>query len=64
MYELWARSRTLMKYMYLTSFDDPNQFHYMMDQVDRDEYSEAMILRGQDLMMYVEFKENIKRKTR
>lgn len=50
--------------MYLTSFDDPNQFHYMMDQVDRDEYSEAMILRGQDLMMYVEFKENIKRKTR
>lgn len=43
MYELWARSRTLMKYMFLTSFDDP-----MMDQVDKDEYSEAMILCGQD----------------
>lgn len=50
--------------MFLTSFDDPNQFHYMMDQVDKDEYSEAMILRGQDLMMYVEFKENVKGRTR
>lgn len=64
MYELWARSRTLMKYMFITAFDDQRQFHYMMDQVDRDEYSEAMILRGQDLMMYLEFKENVKRKTR
>lgn len=64
MYELWARSRTLMKYMFITSFDDPRQFDFMMDQVDRDEYSEAMILRGQDLMRYQEFKVLQKVKTR
>ena len=60
--ELWARSRETMRYEYLWRFDDERQKFFMIDQVDSDKYSEAMIIKGkgidQDLIMYEEFKEH------
>ncbi len=64
MYELKARNRITTKYELLRTFEDERQFHYMIDQVDREKYSEAMILRGQEREMYVEFKQKVKIKTR
>lgn len=72
MYELWARKRETCKDVKLASFTDKNQFHFMIDQVDREEYSDATIIEwvpGDSLphcAFYVEFKTygNIKRRVR
>ena len=57
MYELWGRNRTTKRYEFITRFDDDRQFYFMLDQVDKSKYYEAMILQGQSLKMYIEIKE-------
>lgn len=55
MFELWARRITTRNYEYITSFDDEKQKFYMMDQLDKSVYYEAMIIRNQECAMYREF---------
>ena len=43
-YELWARSRETKVYEWIQSFQDESQFYYMLDLVDSELYSEAMIV--------------------
>ena len=60
MYELTAKSRATKRYITLETFWDERQFHYMLDQVDPERYSEAMIIKWVDkdpfphCIMYVE----------
>ena len=44
MYELWGRNRTTKQYEMITRFDDDRQFYFMLDQVDKEKYYEAMIM--------------------
>ena len=48
MYELTAKSRDTKRYITLETFWDERQFHYMLDQVDPELYSEAMIIEWVD----------------
>ena len=68
MFELWARSIGRCRYERLDVFDDDRQFHYKIDCVDREEYSEAMITlpNGGPCLCDVDFKSygNIKRRVR
>lgn len=57
MFELWARNRDTKRYERLCQFNDDRQFYFMLDQVDRSKYYEAMITQDQHCLMYVEFKE-------
>lgn len=62
MFELWARNRKTMKYEYLYNFDNEQQKFFMIDQVDKSIYFEAMIIRknqsvNQEVVLYEEFKE-------
>ncbi len=58
MYELKGRNRTTKRYDKLKTFEDKKQFHYMLDQVDKSKYSEAMILNDSGgVEMYIEIKE-------
>ncbi len=56
MYELWGRNRETKRYELITRFNDDRQFYFMLDQVDKDKYYEAMVLQDQHLIMYVEIK--------
>lgn len=47
-YELAAKSRETRRYVTLNRFWDERQFHFMLDQVDPELYSEAMILEWDD----------------
>ena len=60
MYILTARDRTTKRWIDLEYFNDSRQFHYELDTVDPDIFSEAMIIdENHQVMMYTEFK-NIK----
>lgn len=61
MFELWAKRITTRRYEYITSFDDERQKFYMMDRLDRNIYSEAMILNNQQCTMYREFEKPLVR---
>lgn len=68
MYELWGREREDNQYHFISYFDDEKQFHYMIDTLDRDKYSEGMIICDQHCLFYQEFKKyepiKLKRKSR
>ena len=64
MYELWGRNRETKRYELITRFDDNRQSYFMLDQVDKDKYYEAMVLQGQHLIMYVDIKQPNSGKTR
>ncbi len=57
MFELWGRNRNTKQYELITRFNDDRQFYFMLDQVDKSKYYEAMITQGQSLKMYIEIKE-------
>ncbi len=60
MYELTGKNKTTKNWDKLNIFYDKNQFDYMLDTVDRNLYSEAMILEDTyplpTLRKYQEFK--------
>ena len=60
MFELWAKSKKTKKYELIRPFDDERQFYFMIDSVNPEYYSEAMIMQGRELKMYFEFKEHRK----
>ena len=62
MFELWAKKRRYPKYEYITSFEHEEQKYYMIDQLDRSIYSEAMIIKNQQCTMYREFEEPMVRR--
>lgn len=55
MYELWARRYETRRYEYITSFSNLDRKYYLMDQLDRSIYYEALIVQGQTCKMYREF---------
>ena len=58
MFELWARRRIIdgvgSPYEFIFSFNDESYKYTALDMLDRDIYQEAMIVRGNDCIMYVE----------
>ena len=59
MFELWARKRPVngvgSPFQWICNFDyEPNKF-YMIDQLDREIYQEAMVVEGERLVLYREF---------
>ena len=67
MFELWARKRPIdgvgYPYEFIFSFNDENYKYTALDMLDRDVYQEAMVVRGNDCIMYVELeKPYIKRR--
>ena len=67
MFELWARKRPVDRvgypYEFIFSFNDESYKYTVLDMLDRDVYQEAMIVRGNDCIMYVELeKPYIKRR--
>ena len=67
MFELWARKRPVdgvgYPYDFIFSFNDESYKYTALDMLDRDVYQEAMIVRGNDCIMYVELeKPYIKRR--
>ena len=66
MYELWAKKRKIdgkgQSYEYITSFEDEMQKFYYMDQLDREIYQEAMIIKNQECTMYREFEKSLVRR--
>ena len=44
-YEVWGRSRESKVYEFIDKFLDEQQKYYMLDLVDPEVYSEAMIIR-------------------
>lgn len=59
MFELWARKRMIdgrgQRYEFITSFEDEIQQFYMIDQLDKITYQEAMIIKNQQCVFYKEF---------
>ena len=69
MYSLWARKRKVngvgFQYEFIFHFDDESYKYTALDTLDRNIYQEAMIVRGNDCVMYVELqKPYVKRKVR
>ena len=69
MYSLWARRRKVngvgFPYEFIFNFDDESYKYTALDTLDRNIYQEAMIVRGNDCIMYVELqKPYVKRKVR
>ena len=67
MFELWARKRPVdgvgYTYEFIFSFNDESYKYTALDMLDRDIYQEAMVIRGNDCIMYVELeKPYIKRR--
>jgi hypothetical protein len=58
MFELWARKRPVdgvgYPYEFIFSFNDESYKYTALDMLDRDIYQEAMVVRGNDCIMYVE----------
>ena len=58
MFELWARKRPVdgidYPYEFIFSFNDESYKYTALDMLDRDVYQEAMVVRGNDCIMYVE----------
>ncbi|MBP5427004.1 MAG: hypothetical protein J6Y29_03830 [Clostridiales bacterium] len=57
MYELWGRNKETKQYEFITRFNDNNQFYYMLDQLDKSKYYEAIITQGQECKIYIEIEE-------
>ena len=59
MYQLWGRKRPTegvgFPYEYIFSFDNEDYKYTAIDTLDRSIYGEAMVVRGNDCIMYVEF---------
>lgn len=69
MYSLWARRRAIngvgFPYEFIFNFDDESYKYTALDTLDRNIYQEAMIVRGNDCIMYVELqKPYVKRKVK
>ena len=69
MFELWGRKRVVngvgFPYEFIFSFDDESYKYTALDTLDRNIYQEAMVVRGNDCVMYVELqKPYVKRKVR
>ena len=67
MFELWAKKRPVdgigYPYEFIFSFNDESYKYTALDMLDRDVYQEAMIVRENDCIMYVELeKPYIKRR--
>ena len=59
-YEVWGRSRETKRYEQIDTFPNEENKFYMVDQVDKNKYSEAMILQTEyqqesRLILYKEF---------
>lgn len=58
MFELWARKRPVdgvgYPYEFIFNFNDESYKYTALDMLDRDIYQEAMVVRGNDCIMYVE----------
>ena len=58
MFELWAKRRIIdgvgSPYEFIFSFNDESYKYTALDMLDRDIYQEAMIVKGNDCIMYVE----------
>ena len=69
MFELWGRKRAVNEvgspYEFIFNFDDESYKYTALDTLDRNIYQEAMIVRENDCIMYVELqKPYVKRKVR
>lgn len=69
MFELWGRRRKVngvgFPYEFIFNFDDESYKYTALDTLDRNIYQEAMVVRGNDCVMYVELqKPYMKRKVR
>ena len=58
MFELWAKKRPVdgrgFPYEFIFNFNDESYKYTALDMLDRDVYQEAMVVRGNDCIMYVE----------
>lgn len=62
-FEVWARNRETKKYERLFTFEDEIQKYYKLDCVDRELYTEAMIVKTEwqkmpEAIMFQEFPKN------
>ena len=69
MYSLWARRRAVngvgSPYEFIFDFYDESYKYSALDTLDKNIYQEAMVVRGNDCIMYVELeKPYVKRKVR
>ena len=69
MYSLWARKRAVngvgSPYEFIFDFYDESYKYSALDTLDKNIYQEAMVVRGNDCIMYVELeKPYMKRKVR
>ena len=69
MYSLWARKRAVngvgSPYEFIFNFYDESYKYSALDTLDKNVYQEAMVVRGNDCIMYVELeKPYMKRKVR
>ena len=69
MFELWGRKRAVNEvgspYEFIFNFDDESYKYSALDTLDKNIYQEAMVVRGNDCIMYVELeKPYMKRKVR
>ena len=69
MFELWARRRAVngigSPYEFIFDFYDESYKYSALDTLDKNIYQEAMVVRGNDCIMYVELeKPYMKRKVR
>lgn len=59
MFQLWAKKRPIdgkgSPYEFIFSFDNEDYKYTALDTLDCSIYEEAMIVRGQDCILYVEF---------
>lgn len=59
MFELWARRRKVngvgFPYEFIFNFDNEYYKYTALDTLDHSIYEEAMVLRGQECILYVEF---------
>lgn len=59
MYELWAKRRKIegkgFPYEFIFDFYDESYKYNALDTLDKNIYQEAMVVRGNDCIMYVEF---------
>ena len=62
MFELWAKKRPVdgigYPYEFIFSFNDESYKYTALDMLDRDVYQEAMVVRGNDCIMYVELEKS------
>ena len=68
MFELWAKKRPVdgrgFPYEWICNFENEQAKYYIIDQLDRDKYMEAMVLEGNRLLLYREFEKPYTRRLR